>query len=67
MKLNKRQLDRLASQLGLIAGIAGAIAANGIYPKFFGTMSAIALVFLGQITQRPATAHPTTEDVEQKA
>lgn len=67
MKFDKQQLDRLATFLGAVAGICGVLVANDVLPpKIGGSVGGIATVLLGIITQRPASAHPTTEEVEDK-
>lgn len=65
--MNKKQLDRLGTFLGLIAGITGALATNDVYPKTTGSIAGISTFCLGWLVQRPATKHPTTEDIEEKA
>ena len=64
MRLNKYQLDALGTTLGLVAGIAGVIATNGYNPQFWGLVAGLATFLLGYVTNRPATAHPTTKEVE---
>lgn len=66
MKLNKKQLDVLSTILGAIAGIATVLGTQEVInPKLAGTVGGVATVMLGVVTQRPADAHPTTEEVEQ--
>lgn len=66
MKLNKWQLDFLSTVFGLTAGISGVLVANQmITPQIGGTVGGISTVFLGYLTQRPADARPTTEQVEE--
>ena len=66
MKLNKYQLDLLATLFGAIAGISTVFLTQEIgEPKTVGTVGGVATVFLGIITQRPANAAPNTEDVEE--
>lgn len=67
LRLNKPQLDLIATIIGLIGGCAGVLGANQIIDgKLAGSISGISTVFLGAIVQRPATAQPTTEQVEDK-
>ncbi len=67
IKLNKKQLDFLGTGLGLIAGIATVLTTQGVISgKVGGTVSGVATVLLGYVVQRPATAEPTTEEVEEK-
>lgn len=67
MRLSKRQLDTLSTFLGLIAGITGVLTANKIIAENIGgTISGISLVILGYLTNQPASARPTTEDLERK-
>jgi hypothetical protein len=65
MKLSKRQLDSLATILGIIAGVSGVLVEFEVIPqKIGGAIGGIATIALGYIVQRPADAHPTTEEVE---
>lgn len=65
MKFSKRQLDSAATLLGLIVGISGVLVQFDVVPeKLGGTVGGIATVLLGYIVQRPADAHPTTEETE---
>lgn len=67
IKLNKNQLDLLATSFGAIAGICTVLATQQVgNPKVIGTVGGVSTVLLGVITQRPATAMPTTEDVEEE-
>ena len=67
MKLNKYQLDLLATIFGAIAGICGVLVTQDVGDhKVTGTVGGVATVMLGIITQRPADASPTTEDLEEK-
>ena len=67
MKLNKYQLDLLATIFGAIAGICGVLVTQEVGDrKVTGTVGGVATVILGIITQRPADASPTTEDLEEK-
>lgn len=66
MKLNKKQLDILASVFGAVAGIATVLGTQQVIDsKIAGTVGGISTVLLGVIAQRPADAHPTTEDIEE--
>lgn len=66
MKLNKKQLDVVATVLGAVAGIATVLGTQQIInPRLAGTISGVSTVLLGVVTQRPADSHPTTEEVEQ--
>ncbi len=65
IKVNKNQLDILATIFGAIAGICTVFITQDVGDrKVAGTVGGVATVLLGIITQRPANAHPTTEDVE---
>jgi len=65
IKLNKNQLDTLATIFGAIAGICGVLLTQEIGDrKTVGTVGGVSTVLLGIISQRPADASPTTEDVE---
>lgn len=66
MKLNKYQLDLLSTIFGTIAGLCGVLITQEIGDrKLVGTIGGFATVLLGVITQRPADASPTTEDLEE--
>lgn len=66
MKLNKQQLDQLATLFGLIAGIFTVFGKYQVVPdREAGIVSGISLALLGAIVQRPASSHPTTEDLEE--
>lgn len=68
MKLNKNQLDRLATIFGAIAGICTVFVNQNVGDrKVVGTVGGVSVVLLGIVTQRPADAHPTTEDVEESS
>lgn len=67
MKFNKYQLDLLGTILGAIAGIAAVLVTYDVVPKKVGgSVGGVATVLLGIVTQRPADASPTTEEVEEK-
>lgn len=67
MSLNKRQLDTLATVFGAIAGICLVLSNQQVgNSKIVGTIGGISTVLLGIITQRPADASPTTEEVEEE-
>lgn len=67
MRLNKWQLDFLSTLFGLIAGISAVLVTYEVVPpKLGGTVGGISTVLLGCITQRPADARPTTEQVEDR-
>lgn len=66
IKLNKRQLDALSTILGLIGGISGVFALNDVGDrKIASTIAGVSTVLLGYITNKPATARPNTEDLEE--
>jgi hypothetical protein len=68
MRLSKVQLDNLSTTLGLCAAISVILAQYGWIPdRIGGTISAISLACLGYLTNKPASAHPTTEEVEGEA
>lgn len=53
--MKKKDLDKLGTFLGLIAGISGVLVSNHVIsPKVGGTVGGIATVFLGVVVQRPA-------------
>lgn len=55
-KLNftKKDLDKIATLLGLVAGISGVLGANDVIDsKTAGTVSGIATVCLGYLVQHP--------------
>lgn len=65
VKLNKNQLNLLGTIFGAIAGICTVLSNQNLGDrKVVGTVGGLSVVFLGIVTQRPADAHPTTEDVE---
>ena len=66
MKLNKYQLDLLATIFGAIAGICSVLVTQEVGDrKVTGTVGGVATVLLGIVSQRPANASPTTEDLEE--
>jgi hypothetical protein len=67
MKLNKYQLNLLGTIFGTIAGLSGVLITQEVGDrKTVGTVGGVATVLLGVVTQRPANASPTTEDLEEK-
>ncbi|MGL4618346.1 MAG: hypothetical protein ACRCZS_04715 [Chroococcidiopsis sp.] len=67
IKLNKNQLDYLATVFGTIAGICTVLVTQEIGDRrAVGTVGGVATVLLGVISQRPTTSSPTTEDVEEE-
>lgn len=67
MKLNKWQLDCLATLAGFLSGLSLILAANGILPlKIALVISGIGLLLLGQISQKPADLPPTTKELEDR-
>lgn len=67
IKLNKNQLDLLATIFGSIAGICTVLTIQQVgNAKVVGTVGGISTVLLGIVTQRPASASPTTEEVEEE-
>lgn len=68
IKLNKNQLDTLATIFGAIAGICTVFVTQNVGDaRAVGTIGGVSTVLLGIVTQRPADAHPTTEDVEERS
>ena len=65
-KLSKKDLNRLTTICGFIAGICTAFATQGVKVQFFGIVGGIALAFHGLFTQMPASEHPTTAEVEEE-
>ncbi|MGI8500427.1 MAG: hypothetical protein ACR2LR_04725 [Hassallia sp.] len=56
--MNKKNVDRLATFLGLIAGISGVLGANEMLnPKVAGTVGGVATVCLGYLVQRPTNSN----------
>ncbi|WP_009631027.1 hypothetical protein [Synechocystis sp. PCC 7509] len=67
IKLNKNQLDLLGTIFGAIAGICAVLVTQEVGDaKTVGTIGGVATVLLGVVTQRPANAAPTTEDIEEQ-
>ena len=67
IRLNKPQLDLRATIFGLTAGICTVLINQEVgNPKLIGTIGGISTAILGVITQRPANALPTTEDLEEE-
>lgn len=65
IKFNKNQLDLLATIFGAIAGICTVFLTQGVGDaKTVGTIGGVSTVLLGIVSQRPANAAPTTDDVE---
>ena len=63
-RLNKNQLDLLATIFGAISGIATVFITQDLGDrKVVGTVGGCATVLLGIVTQRPTNAAPTTEDI----
>lgn len=53
-QLNKRQLDSIATTLGIIGGVAGILTTNHILdPNLGGSIAGIAFLFLGVVTNKP--------------
>lgn len=68
MKLNKYQLDLLGTIFGATAGICTVLITQNVGDKqVIGTVGGVSTVLLGIVTQRPADAHPNTEDVEENS
>ncbi len=66
MKLSKPQLDILATVLGAIAGICIILDTEEVgNRKLVRVTGGIATVMLGMVANKPATASPTTEEVEE--
>ena len=64
--MDKNQLNRIQSLLGLLGGISLILAANGYIPNRLGqSISGVSILLIGTFSQKPATEHPTTEDLEQ--
>ncbi len=65
MKFSKRQLDSIATLLGAIMTTCGILLTYEVGDrKIVGMVGAFALGIHGWVTQKPADAHPTTEEVE---
>lgn len=66
INLSKPQLDKLGTFFGVVAGICAVLTSQGIgNPKVTETIGGISIVLLGVVTNKPATASPTTEEVEE--
>lgn len=65
LNFTKPQLDAIGTVCGLVVGVCGVLTSQEIgNPKLVGTVGGVAAVVLGFVVQKPATRHPTTEDVE---
>lgn len=65
IKFNKPTLDALGTLFGVVAGISAVLGTfEVVSPRVAGAVGGIASVLLGVVTQKPATATPTTEQVE---
>ena len=68
MKLSKTQLDNASTTIGLAIAILVALNTYDYLPKReSGCAIAIFSAIFGYLTNKPATAHPTTEEAEDKA
>lgn len=66
MKLNKWQLDCFCTLCGLIAGVSLSLTIYQQIPsEIGGVIGGLAIAALGYLSQRPADARPTTEQVEE--
>lgn len=67
LNLNKKQLDFLTTTFGFVGGISGVLAFHEVPPKkVWAILAGLSTFVIGFIAQRPAYAHPTTSEVEQK-
>lgn len=67
LNLSKKQLDSLSTLVGLTAGISTVLMQQGyLSDRLGGTIAGISVVLLGYLTNKPATARPTTEDLEER-
>jgi hypothetical protein len=67
MNLNKSQLDQLSNLCGLVIGIATVFATNDVIPPKVGaTITGIAGALACWLSNQPATAKPTTDDLEEE-
>jgi len=65
LRLNKYQLDNIASIVGLIGGISVVLTAQGYLEEKFGlSVSGVCVVLNGYLTNKPANASPDTEEAE---
>lgn len=68
IKLNKSQLDNASTAIGLILAILIPLNTYDYLPKReTSCVIAILIAVGGYLTNKPATARPTTEEVEDKA
>jgi hypothetical protein len=68
IKLNKSQLDNSTTFIGLVIGIIIALSTYGYLPQRESNCAIAILGALGgYLTNKAATARPTTEEVEDKA
>jgi hypothetical protein len=65
LKLNKIELDNYTSFIGFIGGVVKILGANGwISTRLSDTIVAICLLAGFYLTNKPATEHPNTQDLE---
>jgi hypothetical protein len=65
LRLNKRQLDALATVFGTVTGISAVLVSSGyLDQKLGGAIGGIFTVLLGVISNRPASASPDTAETE---
>lgn len=65
LRLNKYQLDNLASLVGLVGGVSVVLTAQGYLKENLGlSISGICVVLNGYLTNKPANARPDTDDAE---
>ncbi len=68
IKLNKSQLDNFTTIIGLLAGVILTLSTYDYLPKRESSCAVALLGALGgYLTNKAATARPTTEEVEDKA
>ena len=68
IKLNKSQLDSATTAIGLVLAILIPLNTYDYLPKRETNCAiAILVAVAGYLTNKPATARPTTEEVEDKA
>lgn len=67
LKLSKKDLNLFATILGIVGGISLVLGGNDVIPqKIANSIAGICTILSGYLVQKPADAHPTTEELENK-